>query len=229
MTERPIVCGKRRIECELPHTMTPTGRRSARLRRLPESLVRSHPSGPRAVKTWPDARSTPEAFDTANKAIAGALGAQILRARQILEDIRQRRGNRRGSEPRRNINLVVFGSSTRRLALRGLPAPEARRLAQRIEGHYTLMHGSWPDTATAASPTNKPYQPSRRMAARNTHHVPLHTQGPRCLTRGQLLANTNSPFGGIVSAAEFGRPCMGEPFGSTSPLFPQTRGLTQLS
>jgi hypothetical protein len=33
------------------------------------------------------------------------------------------------------------------LALRSLPAPEARRLVERFEWHYTPKHGSWLDMA----------------------------------------------------------------------------------
>jgi len=34
-----------------------------------------------------------------------------------------------------------------RVALRGLPAAEARRLVERFEWHYTPKHGSWLDMA----------------------------------------------------------------------------------
>ena len=45
--------------------------------------------------------------------------------------------------PRRSCWCWTTSTPTRRLAVRGVPAHEAKRLADKLEIHYTPKHGSW--------------------------------------------------------------------------------------
>ena len=60
------------------------------------------------------------------------------------------------------VRVVMDNLNTHRTAslYETFPAPEARRIAQRLEFHYTPKHGSWLNMAEAGAELSSAYCPA---------------------------------------------------------------------